>query len=335
MRWGDAGSVLCVVWCVLGLVGAQSALAQGALTPSGPPAPMMKTLTQVEPRTPISSLPHLITEPGSYYLTTNVTGVVGQHGITIQSGNVSLDLNGFSMLGVSGSLSGIHVRDETNIVVRNGIITRWGGYGIDAGDNAIGAHNCLYTDLVLSHNGSGGMRSGPCSVVKNCTSRRNKGNGIEAGLNSSVSDCAAMQNTMDGIEAGVGSTIIGCAARENMLAGIHCGTGAMIAKCAPHYNYDGISVANDSHVLGNNVYGNWNGIVVTMDANRIDGNNVVYHRGWGIKVQGTRNIIVRNAASRNDSGDYTNATGNAVGQVIDVTGGTTITATNPWANFSY
>src|ERR1700722_17008335 len=44
-----------------------SAFSQGSLTPPGAPAPTMLTLSQIEPRTPISSLPFNITRPGSYY----------------------------------------------------------------------------------------------------------------------------------------------------------------------------------------------------------------------------------------------------------------------------
>jgi hypothetical protein len=42
-------------------------LAQGSLTPPpGAPAPTMKTLDQIEARTPISSAPFTISAPGSY-----------------------------------------------------------------------------------------------------------------------------------------------------------------------------------------------------------------------------------------------------------------------------
>src|SRR5437667_49820 len=46
-----------------------TAFGQGSLTPPGPPAPSMKSLAQIEPRTPISSLPFTINAAGSYYLT--------------------------------------------------------------------------------------------------------------------------------------------------------------------------------------------------------------------------------------------------------------------------
>ena len=52
----------------------------GALTPPGAPASTMKTLDQVEPRTPVNvttvpgdaSYHHITTTPGSYYLTGNL-----------------------------------------------------------------------------------------------------------------------------------------------------------------------------------------------------------------------------------------------------------------------
>jgi hypothetical protein len=60
-------------------------LAQGSLTPPGAPAPTMKTLAQIEPRTPIAAAPFTISAPGSYYLTTNLT-VSGGTAITATIG---------------------------------------------------------------------------------------------------------------------------------------------------------------------------------------------------------------------------------------------------------
>jgi hypothetical protein len=100
-------------------------LAQGPLVPPGPPGPTFKTLQQVEPRTPISSLPTPLSQPGSYYLTTNLVGVAGQHGITITGARVTLNLMGFELRGVPGSLSGILMNPATSPHVRNGSIVDW------------------------------------------------------------------------------------------------------------------------------------------------------------------------------------------------------------------
>src|SRR5260370_31801926 len=73
-------------------------LAQGPLTPPGPPAPSMKTLEQIEPRTPISSVSYTVTNAGSYYLTSNLfSGIFGGNGVIIKADTVALSLSGFSL----------------------------------------------------------------------------------------------------------------------------------------------------------------------------------------------------------------------------------------------
>jgi hypothetical protein len=111
--------------------------AQGSLTPPpGVPTPTMLTLSQVEPRTPISSVPFTITQPGSYYLTANVT-LNFANAITISTNGVTLDLNGFTISSTEASPSGAAIllgggiSDITilNGHIRGGVTNNAGVYG--------------------------------------------------------------------------------------------------------------------------------------------------------------------------------------------------------------
>ncbi len=101
-----------------------TAFAQGSLTPPGAPATTMKTLAQLEPRTPISSAPFTISVSGSYYLTTNLT-VSGGDAITIATNNVTLDLCGFTIASTTPSATGYGIRLNSglsDITILNGHI---------------------------------------------------------------------------------------------------------------------------------------------------------------------------------------------------------------------
>ena len=193
--------------------------AQGSLAPPGAPAPTMKTLDQLdaklEKRTPISSAPYTITSPGSYYLTTNLVGTSGNNGITINSSHVVLDLNGFALSGVSGSLNGISIPTAcTNITVRNGSICGWGSSGVYATGQGV-----LLEQLHASGNTSYGLGTTSGSTVRHCTSVRNGSFGINAS-SSVVSACAASQNVNYGINA-LYSTVADCQAEGNTSTGVH------------------------------------------------------------------------------------------------------------------
>jgi hypothetical protein len=159
-------------------------LAQGSLTPPGAPAPTMKTLQQVEPRVPISTAPFTITQPGSYYLTTNLT-VSGANAITIATNGVTLDLNGFTIASTAPSATGYGIYINSglrNIAIQNGHIqggvTNNGsgvfsgpgfGYGIYYSGSApqnvrvsgISVSGCLYAGIYV---GGGASTTVDCVV---------------------------------------------------------------------------------------------------------------------------------------------------------------------------
>jgi len=161
-----------------------SALAQGSLTPPGAPAPTMKTLAQIEPRTPISALPYTIEESGSYYLTGPLFSA--GPGIIVAASDVTIDLMGFTIHGSQNTnhpgiqaLGGEDVMLR-NVVIRNGGITRFG-----AGVLIQNTQSGSVRDLVIHQNAAEGVilrnvGSGVCSdiTVENCTITDNGSDGV-------------------------------------------------------------------------------------------------------------------------------------------------------------
>ncbi len=262
------------------LLTAVSGFAQGSLTPPGAPAPSMKTLAQIEPRTPISSLPFLITNSGSYYVTTNLTGTSGLNGIYINANNVTLDLNGFAMLGVSGAGYAVEVNGAyNNVTVRNGAIYNWGGglesayttsrgqiieglkiYGsVSAGIIIQGIS--VIRDCVVVTNGTDGIYCGGFGgggLIVGCMASGNLGRGIYLN-NGVVLDSRVEYNTGDNIVVSDGSEVRGCAtigasSLFSSNVGIRGGQGCKIQDCVASGNSSGIVVGDGSSVTGCNAY---------------------------------------------------------------------------------
>lgn len=160
------------------------AQAQGNLTPPGAPAPMMLTLSQIEPRTPVDAThtpgngmaEFVISQPGSYYLTANIVGISSEHGIDILTNNVTLDLNGFSPLGTGSSGSaGIAISNGCiSATVRNGTISGWPLFAVSSY-----AGNATFDHLNISQNHYGLYVYAP-SVIRDCAVGGNSEAGIGA-----------------------------------------------------------------------------------------------------------------------------------------------------------
>lgn len=172
----------------------------GDLEPPGPPAPTMKTLADVEPRTPIhaSDLPLTITEPGSYYLAEDITYTDFGHGITIASGDVTIDLMGHSLSG--GWNDGISAASAIeNVEVKNGTVDNWGDNGVNLslasyvkvtnvravsnGDHgiAVGYHGII-SGCIVAGNGFGNYSGAGIAVIDGCHVRGNMCQGNLSGI---------------------------------------------------------------------------------------------------------------------------------------------------------
>ncbi len=174
-----------------------TAFAQGSLTPATGPAPTMKSLDQIEARIPISSAPYAITNPGSYYVTTNLTVSSGTV-INIGTNCVTLDLNGFTLSSTSSSPNGFGIQlglagGNTDITIINGHIS--GGSTTNFNDGI--AYNALPSNIRVANVSVTGCRffgldlgTGNSSVIESCTAQFIGGIGLSA---SSISHSSAYQ----------------------------------------------------------------------------------------------------------------------------------------------
>jgi len=347
--------------------------------PPGPITSTYKTLTEAEPRIAINAANtpgdadslFKITQPGSYYLTGNVTGVAAKHGIEIAvaaSGpSVTIDLMGFELAGVPGSLNGVSVTliNTRNTAIRNGTARAWGGDGVNVNNST----NNLLENLRVEGNGGRGILAGSASTVTGCTAYFNTGDGILVGGGCTVTGCTAFLNTGDGINASIGSTVTGCTASFNTDGGIVTGDGSTVTGCTASSNSgSGIAAGLGSTVTGCTASTNTsNGIRVNSDCrvtdNTCDGNGVGAGNGAGIHAIGADTRIEGNNCTDNDRGIDVDFAGNIIIKntcagnatnwdvvagntilvvqatpapaVLGSTGGLAPGSTDPNANFSY
>lgn len=204
-------ALLCTIIATLGLMTSAAMLTAGPLDPpAGAVAPTYKTLQEVEPRIALSqasapgdaSNQYRISQPGSYYLTGNITGQSGKTCIYIASPRVTLDLNGFAVQGVSGASTGIRANSNHGIAIRNGSVHDF-ATGIDAQET-----NGSRLDNLCVSSSTIGFRIGLTAVVTDCTSVDNT-TGFTVFSTSSLTRCSSRGGSR-GFDVGEGCTLTDC-----------------------------------------------------------------------------------------------------------------------------
>lgn len=226
--------------------------AQGPLTPTGTPAPTMKSLDEIYNMASqaqaaaanaktgmdalitnvatvktsadaaqagwqaISTAGTAIISPGAYRVVKDLTATnQNSSGIKIYVSDVTLDLNGFTLHGPnSGTRPGIEiVQGANNVTVRNGTLSGWGDSGVV--QDSDGWSNINLTTLFFEN--------------VHCV-----GNGLDGFALTSrcalLINCSATSNSACGFELATGSHAAHCLANCNKADGIY-GIGIQLDNC--------------------------------------------------------------------------------------------------------
>lgn len=284
-----------------------AALAGPMTPPPGAPKATMKTLAEVEPRVAINATNtpgdadsvYRITQPGSYYLTGDLTGAPGKYTIQVEADGVTIDLNGYTMR-ASGSNTfafGDHGSEElprvNALTITNGVIDGH-RYGVLA-ERISG----LTVRDVKFMNGYTGVSLAGSAIVEGCTFMSMTGTGVTLDGN------AALVRDSIFTACDVGVFVSDAVVESCVVSGGRIGlllTRSTARDCHVHdMSEAGIQLNTDSRALDCMVVSGQDGIVTIGMRTEIRGCTVERASGDGIQVGGARTRVVDNTV-RNAGG---------------------------------
>lgn len=231
-----------------------------------------------EPRIPVQSLAgsttsmHLISQPGSYYLTGNISVDPGKYGIIIASSDVVIDLNGYTIDGNNlASTRGIGATfDRFNLAVRNGSVVNMAGEGVHLGNApsslvenimvrktggvgvVLGQHN-VGRNIVVHEAGATGISLGDRTTLTDSIANKSVGSGIGTSGDALIERCTAYFNGNHGFILGSSTTVMGSRAAFNTVTGFTTTSPNVSISGSMAYQNgdDGFRLANENHRIDN------------------------------------------------------------------------------------
>lgn len=290
------------LFCTLGsalFLCATDTFAQGGpLEPPGPPAVgVYKTLQEVEPRTALfqgintpavgstESDVFVIKQPGSYYLTGNIKLPDVEEGLAIgvlvESSGVTLDLNGFEIVGngrATVDYGVIVLPPAVQVKIVNGMIrdcdTGIFSYEDNGSADSIRVRDCEFgirvesywtiNDCHVENSNYAGFSVDSYSTIKASSSRLVlNGDGFFCSSRVTISDCISY-SSRNGFRGGALCTVRNSLVIFSGDSGFQFGQSAVIEDCRVEDGDGGISTSADSQVSRCHV---WGGGTVTVGAN--------------------------------------------------------------------
>ncbi len=282
---------------------------------------MLASMVYADGQINIAYSPYTINQPGSYIVVKDLTATTNIPTISINTSDVTIDLNGHNIYGAGQITDGIwSAVGNNNITITNGVVRDWGHNGISLSGNDV-----QVSKVKSYNNGNQGFYLvGTSMRVIDCIADSNTRNGFEIGSNGIITGCIASNNGVGIYVGGNGCQVIENNTLSNTNGGIFVNAAGGLIKnnTASSNNAHGITIGGNGgcQIIENNVsYNASNGIDATQGGCLIKG-NVAFHNtnGSGIFSQAD-NQIIENTCLSNSYGIY-GAGGVIISRIISVIG---------------
>ena len=286
--------------------------------------------------------PVTISERGSYRLTSNLTNAGPNllNAIEIDAFDVTLDMNGFAIIGESSCsdtgtvpnvitciqagfmANGIAGTTASSVKISNGSISGMQFGAISLGTTA----SVVIEDVSMgSCAGANCITVGPFARILRVSAGLADLAAIQAGANSIIRD-STFALAQNGVLAGAGSVIEGSVARGNEQSGITCAGDCVVENNVAEENgASGLQLTSmvPSTVRGNTSMGNGADGINAVGGGRIVDNTVTDNLGDGIEVDGPA-TVEGNVSSGNFDGMVLTSNSGYLSNTLDGNAGSTV-----------